>query len=561
MAIEARNRPLLDWFTRIRTRQLVLPRFQRFEAWDHSNVTQLLNTVLQGLPTGAVLVLEIGDKEPFISRSLVGAPTEGEKISEHLLDGQQRLTALWRGLRDNYSDRSYFLQINEKDETVAVHSEGRWMHDEHSRRPLWADKPQEQLQRSLIPLKLCSPETEASEILEWCNLAASDQAASMSVFTKIIKAQAIFRAFNLPFLSLPATTDPDTALDVFLKMNTSAAPLRLYDIVVAQVEAGMGQSLHDMVAEIRENFPLISSYTNAGDLALSAGALLQSRSPTNSSYSARDFGPELIKNWPRFMIGIRRTLVFLEEERIFDERRLPTDVVLPALVALWADAPNGGDAEGRARSIIRKYFWRSCFTNRYERSTSTRVLSDYQSLQGLIGGNLGIQPEIFDTKVHPLPHPEELLSAGWPTKKDRLARAILALSLREGGLDLADGSMAARSNLSKREYHHLFPIAHLALQSEVKSTEVWRALNCALITWKTNRNIGPKPPVKYIEERFGHDNVSSQEIERRLESHIIPLDQLKAGVYSDFLNERAKRVHEILCSLAQFDPVEDSDQI
>ena len=30
-SMEARNRPLDDWFTRIRTRQVVLPRFQRFD--------------------------------------------------------------------------------------------------------------------------------------------------------------------------------------------------------------------------------------------------------------------------------------------------------------------------------------------------------------------------------------------------------------------------------------------------------------------------------------------------------------------------------------------------
>jgi len=104
MAIEARNRPLPDWFTRIRTRQLVLPRFQRFEAWGHASVTQLFNTILQDLPVGAVLILEIGNEEPFISRPLKGAPETGERVSEHLLDGQQRLTALWRGLNNNYED-------------------------------------------------------------------------------------------------------------------------------------------------------------------------------------------------------------------------------------------------------------------------------------------------------------------------------------------------------------------------------------------------------------------------------------------------------------------------
>jgi hypothetical protein len=69
MPIEARNRPLPDWFTRIRTRQTVLPRFQRFEAWGHASVIQLFNTILRDLPVGAVLVLEVGNEEPFMASS------------------------------------------------------------------------------------------------------------------------------------------------------------------------------------------------------------------------------------------------------------------------------------------------------------------------------------------------------------------------------------------------------------------------------------------------------------------------------------------------------------
>lgn len=117
MAIEARNRPLPDWFTRIRTHQTVLARFQRFEAWGHAIVTQLFNTILHDLPVGAALVLEVGDEEPFISRTIKGAPTNGERVTEHLLDGQQRLTALWRGLHNNYDDRTYFLFFKPDDET------------------------------------------------------------------------------------------------------------------------------------------------------------------------------------------------------------------------------------------------------------------------------------------------------------------------------------------------------------------------------------------------------------------------------------------------------------
>ena len=110
--LEARNRLLPDWLTKIRTHQIVLPRFQRFQAWSHQQVTGLLNNVLQELPAGAVLILEIGEKEPFHSRPVVGAPDSGERVTEHLLDGQQRLTALWRSLHDHYEDRSYFVVLD-----------------------------------------------------------------------------------------------------------------------------------------------------------------------------------------------------------------------------------------------------------------------------------------------------------------------------------------------------------------------------------------------------------------------------------------------------------------
>lgn len=96
--MEARNRTLTDWFTRVRTGQVLLPRFQRHEAWGPREITSLLENVLRGLPTGAALTLEIGDDEPFIARALVGAPIPTERVAVHLLDGQQRLTALWRAL-------------------------------------------------------------------------------------------------------------------------------------------------------------------------------------------------------------------------------------------------------------------------------------------------------------------------------------------------------------------------------------------------------------------------------------------------------------------------------
>ena len=112
------DRFLPEWFSRIRSRQITLPRFQRVGAWGHREVSGLLTTVLRGLPSGAALILEVGDEEKFSSRTMVDAPDSGGKVNEQLLDGQQRLTALWRSMHDKYEDRTYLGSPHETEKIV-----------------------------------------------------------------------------------------------------------------------------------------------------------------------------------------------------------------------------------------------------------------------------------------------------------------------------------------------------------------------------------------------------------------------------------------------------------
>jgi len=554
MAIDARNRTLPDWFTRIRTRQIVLPRFQRFEAWDHSTVTQLFNTILRDLPIGALLVLEIGNEEPFVSRTLRGAPATGERVTEHLLDGQQRLTGLWRGLNNNYDERTYFLYMESDEETgmpFYVGSIARWQKEgDKERRPFWANRAEGQWERGMVPLELCAPgEDGVRRFREWAKAAIPDDSDAREKLTETIWGiRAKLAAFNLPYLSLPVATPKDTALDVFIKMNTSAAPLTIYDIVVAQVEAGMGKSLHDLISDTREKCPTIADYYSLEDLTLYAGALMQGMAPTNGTYMSKGFGERLLANWDSFLLGASRAATFLEEERVFEWERLPTDVVIPVLVALWAVAPRGLDGEGRARNVLRKYLWRAFFSNRYEKSTGSRSLADCSELRPLITGEGSSKPSIFDDAQHPLPQPQELIQAGWPKNKDRLARGVMALSLRSGGLDLADGGTITRQNLAKREYHHLFPDAHLQ-RTGVDDEMIYLALNCALVTWRTNRNISDKGPERYLAERREGTSLGEPEIRARLASHLIPYDEMVTGNYPAFLAARANLVHAAMLKL------------
>ena len=64
------------------------------------------------------------------------------------------------------------------------------------------------------------------------------------------------------------------------------------------------------------------------------------------------------------------------------------------------------------------------------------------------------------------------------------------------------------------------------------------ALNCSLITDKTNLNISNKEPYSYLKERY--DWTSEDIVNARLKSHLIPINELKNGGYEGLSGEEKK---------------------
>jgi len=520
------------------------------EAWGHREVADLLQTVLDGLPAGAALILEVGDSVPFRSRPMVGAPDEGERIVELLLDGQQRLTALWRSLTDNYPRRTYFVQLpdpskSDEDEgedagKPLIYSQGRWKRNGRLY-PLWADNPRDCWNRRLIPVRLFRPDSEAEkEMYDWVEAAVdNDPVREKEITRAVMPLRQKFAQFNLPFLSLPVGTPKPVTIDVFVKMNTRMVRLTTFDIVVAQIEEAAGESLHDLVDGLNSKVPNLAFYIDPKDIVLPASALMQNRSPNQRGQMDLNF-EKAVENWPQLIRGVERAVQFLEQERVWDRSRLPTESVLAPLIALWSIAPEGGDALGNVQILLRRYLWRSSFSERYDRAAATAALQDYRALRDVITGvgDVSAVP-CFDETRFPSPEIPELVQARWPRYKDRLARALLCLSLRGGAHDLADGAEVTREHLRSREYHHLYPVAHLR-DLGIDESETYRALNCALITWKTNRTISAKKPLEYLLERSQASALGETEIRRRLTTHAIDYDMLSAGDYYEFLEHRAK---------------------
>jgi hypothetical protein len=565
--MEARNKKIEDWFSMIKQGQIVLPRFQRHEAWRYSQVVGLLENILRDppLPIGALLTLEVGDEELFHSRPIVGGPKPQSKPAMHLLDGQQRMTALWRSLTGSYLDDGIevFVSLKRKEEdpeeesasseavdAPKVEAVKRWER-KGVMQPVWANDPISMLEAGYLPVTILCPGSEGEAALTAWEDALEESGLLTKQLTKRTEAlrQRIAK-YDVPFLSLGSKTGRDTALDVFIKMNTSATPLKDFDIVVAQLESATGDSLHDMVEELVGSVPAARDYGKIEDVILSVAALLMNRPPLKKTYLDRSYGDEFSSVWQRLKHGFKCGIEFLRSEAILNEQCLPSEVVVYLTCALWADVPEHAfDDGGNARALIRKALWRGCFTNRYGKTSATRAYADYRILKEMISGETAAQCELFDEMYHPLPAKEEMIIAGWPGRKDRLPRALLATGLRRGGLDFADGASITADNFHSREYHHLYPVG--VLGGDRADERVNRALNCALITWTTNRKVGAKTPSSYIGERAAAASLGEAVVRQRLESHRIPYDALIDDDYDKFLDARAALMHADMLMLCE----------
>ncbi len=588
---KANNRTMKEWFEKIERSEIRLPRFQRPEAWDKGRVKSLMNTIIHNLPLGITLLLDV-DKtdEPFVSRSLVSAPDLENKVNEHLLDGQQRLTAFWRALHNNYEWETYFVYNSAFDKTLTipagkeyshyfeVRCQPRWF-KEGTKRPLWADDSKESLVRGLIPLDLFSPEDISEKIENWVKQAIEHEYPSQAdpeafqklnewnvkrdqILSFIRDKREIIRHYNLPFLSLPISTPKDTALQVFINMNTNSKPLSQFDIIRAEIEGVKGVSLDDYQKELDLKFPFIKHYWELSFLILATSALIQDKMPNQKGMW--DMKKDLmIENWNIMEKGLSQMADFLERQGIYDQNRLPTNAVLAVIATLYTYIPENLDARGKFELLLKKYLWSSFFTDRYENSAATHAYSDFTFLNNIITGAKKESGEYYMEKDVPvlnrdkyaIESKEELMQVAWPKRENIRARAIMAVFSKLGALDFADGTPLNRNQLiaGKRHYHHVFP------DNLLKGTELqsYLALNCALITDKTNLNISKKEPYSYLKERYSW--TTEDEVNTRLKSHLIPIAELKSGGYiglaeddklekikSDylaFLSKRAELVH------------------
>ena len=74
-----------------------LPEFQRSWTWDDNRIIGILASLSQGYPMGAIMRLTYGNENvKFKYRTIEGVTAHGVVPDYLVLDGQQRLTSMYR---------------------------------------------------------------------------------------------------------------------------------------------------------------------------------------------------------------------------------------------------------------------------------------------------------------------------------------------------------------------------------------------------------------------------------------------------------------------------------
>ncbi|MBF2755576.1 MAG: DUF262 domain-containing protein [Gammaproteobacteria bacterium AqS3] len=585
---EPENRKVWQWMEAIQNGKIALPRFQRGIVWKDQNVCDLFTALVKKRPVGTLLMLQYqeiyGIFDPKVIETFSEKPAQ-DQYEFLILDGQQRLTALWKALNNSLANegneikKKVFLEIQDprdSDFKIKV-NEVVMKKGNDLKNILNLSEAQLVVENKLVPVDLLLDDSEKGRQRreQWCKKVyrTSDPMICFRDSLNVIASD--FNQRDISFYKLPENVSPSEAIETFIKINTSVVKMNDLDVAIASVEGLKidrkdNLKFRDQVECLSEG--VIGSFFSGNrrennedrslqNLIFKISCLLTYRlkggnvyPPSQGNYKEPEVVKTVIDSWGKIIKGLEYSIEFLKSENIFDSKKLPSEVPLRVLPALSADMELYKVTDSSVKlgidQLFRKYIWRSFVTSRYNKSADSRLRDDYMLLREHLEKICSKQPlnivrsPVFKKGNYSLPRESKLSNLKRPlelSRSDKLFKSLMVISLKKGGLDFV--SERSASNASKLDYHHLFPQKMLH-DEERAEKEINHPLNYALISSNSNNKIGANNPRKYLRSMIKPSSTEA-DVRKRIESHLIPYDELNVsdgrdGRYAAFIKARAE---------------------
>jgi len=570
MSFRTAEPALKDVLDAIAKGETQLPDFQRGWVWDDNHIRSLIASLTLSYPIGAVMFLEAGGV-PFKPRlfegvSIVPAP----KPKVLVLDGQQRLTSMYRALRsgqpvmtrtENGQDilRVYFCDMQkcldpneDREEAIISVPETLKVTSDFGRK---VDRdlstPELQYEKRMFPVSLMF---NSEGLMQWKMGYANYYANSTDAMMFLMKfEQEIWlrlQQFKVPAIELTRDTPREAVCQVFEKVNTGGVTLTVFELITATFAASEFHLREDWEARqkrMTDKHDVLeavdgTTFLTALTLLASYRRHLSAGNPVSCKRAdvLRLELDEFKQLQASVEQGFIRAAEILAEEKIFDVRSLPYSTQLIPFAAICAQLGDRINQFGTKQKIVR-WYWCGVFGELYGGANETRFGLDLPEVVAWTesGGN---EPRSISGSNFT---PTRLLSL-----QSRLAAAykgLTALLMQNGSRDFISGTPIDINTYFNNaiDIHHIFPRAwcEKTIQPDGKKIpkEKWNSVvNKAPIAAGTNRYISGDAPSVYLKRIEKNKQVDRDNLNNFLTSHGIDPAILCSDNFQLFLQQRAR---------------------
>lgn len=353
--------------------QVVLPNFQRDFDWTDSDVRSLLGTVLSGWPIGSLLLVD-GTHDFYDPRPIEKAPPVSNDIVHVILDGQQRLTALYQALYGR-GDLVYALQI----------PQGRRYDDidtlDDSLQSIKSDvwykfysSPATQWEAELLPI---SALRTAADFYEWRDAAVdSGDRAGRDRLTEIYRSfLAGLHNYKVPCVIIDRSIEPAAVARIFERVNRTGTPLGTFDLVVARSFTPTF-NLRVLWEESLNARPLLGRFLGDDGLPILTVMALRQHGDVRQSAVLGLSGPAIRDGWELAVDNFEAALSFaVRHLGVLDPDWIPYRPMMTILAAVNYDRPLA-----TIEAEVVRWYWSTVIGQRYDVASNTRAAGDFKAL-------------------------------------------------------------------------------------------------------------------------------------------------------------------------------------
>ena len=566
--------PLNYLMTSIDSGDIALPDLQRPFVWKNVKVRNLFDSLYKGLPVGMLILWKINESNGEFKP--IGDPDKNTTPTKLIIDGQQRLTALYsvitgsKVIDSDYKERAIKIAYNPFTEEFEVQNSSIL------KDPKWVSNITDIFKGDIFSYmnEFFTNLDEKRPDLKYDKLEIQNNINSL---------KSLENTYQFSAIELSASLDPEEVSEIFVRINSTGKQLNQSDFIFTLMSLYWPEGknmLEDFsknakiapVAGVNSSFNLINAQpTNENLLRTIIGysflrgrlkyayLILKGRNLENQTTTE----DERVKNFGILKEGLETALnlvywhdfiaIIQSAGFVNDNLILSKNAIYETYALYLLGRCKFGIKHMDLESIIRKWFVFSLLTQRYGSSPESIIeqeLSNFRENDDLIGVLSEIIESTLTNDYWAVTLPTRLKSS--QGSRNTSNQVYNACKVFEGEnilfseIKLKDYlSPFVKSPKKQIEVHHIFPKNYLQTVKHLKQVDYNQIANMIYIDYHKNIKISDKPPHEYWSWILDECNDNTRDfIENNyVEVYDLPYEFWNMD-YFDFLEERRKLMAE-----------------